>query len=366
MLHEPPEHWAPATPMPLGWIGHTAKLAAGEGVDVLPAVAQASLGPGGRFSERSPVGAAEYLLMCVLIINGMDDEMHGVTRGRMSRGTANLMVQAAASSPRLAGAIASFQRFFEIAGAFCRIELQQDEHEAHILIRSESGDARAQQLVEEMVGTFLHIQLSAYLDFFLPLSRFSTTAPDHPLTGQTHAYFLCPVVRRNTTALSFPASYLHFSGKPRSMQNPLLEGELTWLSLHNEAAYGWFNRAHADSLSAAVFRKLRERLLGFEACGQALRLTPAQLRHGLWREGTSFRRLRRAALLERARAHLSEGAGAEALAEVLDYSDARSFRRALKLATGLSISDLRGQLAPPGAGPPAVIERLKAEKLRQL
>jgi methylphosphotriester-DNA--protein-cysteine methyltransferase len=102
----------------------------------------------------------------------------------------------------------------------------------------------------------------------------------------------------------------------------------------------------------------------FEECSTALGLTPAELRQGLWREGASFRRLRRAALVARARPHLLAGDGIDDRADALGYSDGRSFRRALKAATGLGIAELRAADAHlPRGAPEAVLAALRREEI---
>lgn len=353
--------------MPFGWIGHTVRLAARDGYDVRLELADAGVGDvEGLLEDGSAVGPAAFLLMCALVINAVDDEMHGASNGRMARGTANLMIQAAAAAQNLAAAIETVERFFVVAGTRCRIELQQVEAEAKLLFRSESGDLRAQQVVEEMLATFLNILISFYLGFLPPLSRFATTARSHPLLGRAHPFFLCPVVGDTATALHFPAAYLGFSPKPKVLSAPLLEGEMSWLSLHADAVQCRFSGADRDSLSASLFRSLVERDRSLDECCRQMLLSEAALRRGLYLEGTSFRTIRRAALVERVRPHLSAGMSADDLAAALGYSDARSLRRALHLATGLSLTELRqNSRFTPGAGPPKVLARLCEEVRRQ-
>ncbi|WP_068876465.1 AraC family transcriptional regulator [Phenylobacterium sp. CCH9-H3] len=366
MMQSRPATYSDPAVMPFGWIGRTARLAAEAGVDVLPGLADAGVGAGdGPLQDASPVDPAEYLLMCALVINAVDDEMHGAARTRMLRGTANLVVQAMAANRTLQGAIETAVRFFVIAGAYCRIELSVSDGEAHLRIRSDSGDMRLQQVVEEMFGTYLHIQLSHMLGFLLPITRFGTTSPDHPLQGRRHPYFLAPVTSSNATALVFPAKYLAFPCRARPDINPLLEGELAWISHHTERRDGRFHAREADTASAEVFRRLLVRDLGFDACCRELAIGAAELRQRLANEGASFRLLRRAALIERAGPALRAGSGLDDVADALGYSDGRSFRRALKAATGLGIADLR-RIDLTSTGPaPSVLARLKFEKERQ-
>lgn len=353
--------------MRFGWIGHTAKLTADQGFDVRRPMFDAGVRAGDDLlGDDSPVDPAAFLLMCALIINAVDDEMHGAARTRMVRGSANLAVSAMASAATLQDAIETTVRFFGIAGAYCRLELSTSGPEAAIFVRSESGDPLAQQVVEELFATFLHIQLSHMLGFLLPVSRFGTTARRHPLIARTHPYLRCPVVRANTTTITFPAMYLSFPSRTRVGKNPLLEGELAWIARHEEARTGAFSGGQGDTLSGEVYRTLLREDLSFEACSAALGRDAAAVRRGLWREGARFRDLRRSALVERARPYLHGGASIDDLADALGYSDGRSCRRALRAATGRGVAELR-EMADVGAGgaPVAVLDRLRTEKQRQ-
>jgi len=351
--------------LPFAWIGRTAMLAAQAGADVRGVMAEAGVrGREGLVDDDSPIGPAAFLLMCRLIINAVEDEMHGAARSRMMLGTANMVVRAMASSCTLHEAIETAARFFVIAGAYCRLELRVDEDVASLLIRSDSGDLGTQPVVEEMFMSFLHIQLSHLIGFLLPASSIGTTSPRHPALGRPHPYMLGRVVRANVTGFSFPAAYLGFPCRSRVGSLPRLEAELAWIARHAEARTGSVDLADAEGISGEVYRSLLSGDRAFGDCCDALGLTAAELRRGLWLEGASFRRLRGAALAARARPHLLAGRGVEDLAEALGYSDGRSFRRALKAATGLGIAELRQAEAPlPGGAPAAVLAALRREEI---
>jgi len=351
--------------LPFGWIGRTAMLTAEAGADVRGAMADAGIsGPGGLVDEASPIGPAEFLLMCRLIINAVEDEMHGAARSRMLLGTANMVVRAMASSRTLHEAIDTAVRFFVIAGAYCRLELHIDEDVASLAIRSDSDDLETQPIVEEMFMSFLHIQLSHLLGFLLPVARVGTTSPRHPGLGRPHPYMLGRVVRANVTGFSFPADYLAFPCRGRPGSLPRLEAELAWIARHGEVRSGVADLDDAESRSGDVYRYLLVEDRPFDVCARALSLTPPELRRDLWLEGSNFRQLRRAALVARARPLLLGGHGVDNIAEALGYSDGRSFRRALRAATGLGITELRDAEAPlPGGARASVLTALRREEI---
>ena len=91
-----------AEALPFGWIGRTAILTAEAGADVRGVMAEAGVRGGtGLVDDASPIGPAEFLLMCRLVIKAVEDEMHGAARSRMMLGTANMVVRAMASSRTL-------------------------------------------------------------------------------------------------------------------------------------------------------------------------------------------------------------------------------------------------------------------------
>jgi|GEM_PF-4016156 len=354
-----------ANGLPFGWIGRTAMLAAAAGADVRGVMAEAGIGGrDGLVDEASEIGPAEFLLMCRLIINAVEDEMHGAARSRMLLGTANMVVRAMASSRTLCEAIETAIRFFVIAGAYCRLELRIDEEVAALAIRSDSDDLETQPIVEEMFMSFLHIQLSHLLGFLLPVARVGTISLRHPGVGGPHPYMLGQVVRANVTGFSFPAEYLTFPCRSRPGSLPRLEAELAWIARHGEARSGAADLEDAESRSGDVYRYLLVEDRSFDACAQALSLAPLELRRDLWLEGSSFRQLRRAALVARARPLLLGGQGVDNIAETLGYSDGRSFRRALRAATGLGIAELRDGEAPlPGGARASVLAALRREEI---
>lgn len=356
-----------AEPMRFNWIGKTIEAAAAGGLDVRPRLAHAGVLSAASPDAEAPIGPAEFLVMCAILINAADDEMHGAAKSRMARGTANLVVKSIGAVGTLQSAVETMIRFFAIAGVYCRLHLATGNGSARIMIRSSVPNPAVRPVVEEMFAGFLHIQLSHYLGFLLPVSRFQTTAPDHPFLGRAHPYVLGTVSLADTTALEFPEAYLGFNSRIEVGTNPLLDGELAWISRHAELRSGKFPGADHDTLSGAVYRRLLNGDLTFEQCCGLMRRAPGAVRRGLLLEGQSFRRLRRAALMERSRPMLQQGVSVDDLAYSLGYSDGRSLRRALKAATGFSIAELRN-LALPGRTQvsPGLLNRLVAEKAHQL
>jgi AraC-like DNA-binding protein len=328
--------------MQFAWIGQTAKLAARSGFDVRTPLAEAGVsGADGLLQDDSILDPAEFLLMCGLLINAVDDELHGIARTRMARGTHCMALKTMASAKDFATAIDTIARFFKIIRSFCRINFTSMRTEATVQISAEGGDTEIRPVIEELLAHALHIQFCYFLGFFLPLNRFQSPSARHPHMDSQHPYLLCPVRAGAVTSMVFPTAYLGLPSKAKIVDQPQWDSIVFWLSQHRAIAHPIHTAMGADALRKAVLDYLHDRDATLAECSADLSMSLGELKRGLFMEGTSFRKIRRAALIERARPHLVAGASTDDLSYLLGYSDSRSFRRALKLATGLTISELR-------------------------
>jgi hypothetical protein len=98
-------------------------------------------------------------------------------------------------------------------------------------------------------------------------------------------------------------------------------------------------------VSATVYDRLLDCDLSYAECGIELQLPGDELRRALSAEGNGYRALRHRALLERLRPHLLSGASLDDIAFALGFSDARSLRRSIHSASGLSVTELRSALS---------------------
>ena len=346
MLHSlDTAEWAPKAPsMPFGWMGQTMSVGASRGLKVEEVLLSSGIAAEhDRIVGETPLSPAEYILMCVLLINAVDDEMHGATRSRMRRGTSSLGIKLLGSGTHLGAAIVSLFRFFDLAGESCRAKLVQTERSAIVEIRADSDRSNVTTVVEEMMATYLHMLFSHYLGFYLPLEQFTTITETHPDLGRRHPYLGARVALGEVTQMVFPASYLALPPKtPRGEKEPL-DAVLFWLSCFEPGTGGepWTSRA--DGISRQVFVALLDDDLPFDACCALFGVSARSLRTGLFAEGTTYRRLRKIALVERVQPYLTRQSNTDDIAYGLGYSDARSLRRAVKSATGLTLGDIKQQ-----------------------
>lgn len=350
--------------LPLSWVGQTLGMAAVEGVNVTDHLAALD----GRLPDAPDLdvglGPAECMLLCLSLINAVDDELHGLSRVRMSRGTTAMGAKASASSTTLEGAIATLCRFHDMIGTHCRFALTRSASGAVLFISVERGEGSHRALIEELLAHTVHMQLSHFFGAFLPLTRFVTSSPLHPSIGRSHPYLLCPVVAGRTSSLVFPVELLAAQSRGMIVDCPVWEAGRFWLARHPATSNAISEDDVDRPATGALLSVLKRDDLPIADCSAELALSVPDLRRSLADEGTSFRQIRRAALVERARPHLVGGGSVDDLAAALGYSDARSFRRALKLATGLGIGDLRRDagIAAPDRGP--IMRSLRREMAR--
>lgn len=325
--------------LPFGWVGLSAKFAEDQGIDVRGQLANS--GVACPIDDDTPLDASTFLLMCSLVINGLDDEMHGLTRRRMVRGTASTISREMATRDSLFDAASVLARSFRAVNALCDLQLRIDAGMAVLEIRSHGQDVLRASVVEELMAHFIYHQFSFLVGFLLPLSRMTTRSEAHPYLNRQHPYLLCPVTTGPVTQLVFPADQLQTPCHAPVTENPIWDAQRFWLQLHPHMLVDDADRDLRGPVSERVFHLLLERHLSLCDCADILGVTDGELKRQLATERSSFRRVRRSALIRRARPLLQSGFALDDLAECFGYSDARSMRRAIKLAGGGSIEILR-------------------------
>jgi hypothetical protein len=329
--------------MPYRWMGRTLKGAARRGLrseDLVRSAGIAAFHDGPL--DDALLDPAEYMLMCGLLIAAVDDEMHDTTRSRMRVGTASLGVSVAASAQTLEGAINTLVRFFDVTGTYCLLGKERVGDDVLLTIKLDVERTELASLVEEMTATYLHAVLTYFLGFPLPVAAFHTTAKDHPNVGGAHPFLRGHVIPAGTTGLRIAAQHLALPRGRKILEGNFADCICSWVTSFCPTTERHLNMREAPT-SAALFQLLMQGDADFDACCRALMMNGRDLRMALLQEGSNYRHIRRSALLERVRPFLSADAAMDDIAVSLGYSDARSLRRAVKLAGGGAIGEIRKQ-----------------------
>lgn len=327
--------------LPFGWAGKTAALAADRGAPILDLLSQAKVGgPGGVINDQTDLSVGQYALMCAGIINLMDDEIHAVSRNKAPRGIAGTGLRIMASARSLRTAIGALGKFYDMIGHDQKLTLVTSGSITQLQIAADISDPRLSATVHEMMAVALHCQFSYILDRLLPLSAFVTHG-DHPNNNQIHPYLGCAVRGGKHTALVFPTSCLDLEPVAKLGDTPVTDSVLHWLKLLDAHTLSGFDPNSLKPVSATVYERLRYGDISYAECGIELQLPGDELRRALAAEGSGYRSLRHSALLERLRPHLLSGVSLDDVAFALGFSDARSLRRGIYSASGLSVTELR-------------------------
>lgn len=327
--------------LPFGWAGKTATVAAARGAPILDWLSRADVGgPGGDINDQTALSATQYTLMCVGIINLVDDEIHAVSRAKISRGTASTGLRIMASARSFRTAIEALCKFYTMIGQGEKIRLVTSGATTQVEVMEDISDPHLSATVQEMAAVALHCQFSFILGRLLPLTAFITHG-DHPSYNQVHPYLGCTVLRGKKTALAFPTSCLDLEPVAKLGDTPATDAVLQWLKMLDAQSLSGFDRDSLKPVGAAVYDSLRDRDTSYAECALELRLPQDELRRALAAEGTGYRSLRQSAILERLRPHLATGACLDDVALDLGFSDARSLRRSVRSASGLSMTELR-------------------------
>lgn len=346
-------------PMKFAWIGQGVKVLSREGIDVEALMSGYGIGsPNQGLTPGVDVSGDQMILMCLLIIRAASDEGHGVGRRTLRIGTASLALRAMLSAPRLQIAITTLSRFYDLGGSGIQISLTETRDRAILYVSLDDPSQTEYLIVEEIYAMAVHIWLSYFLGRRLRLDHF-VSPHAHPHLGGVHPYLGCPVRPGPATAIVFDRSALAAERAPRCDEHPLEAAVLSWASefVQNDAILR--PPVIGGSLSEAVYSRLLASDASAEDVCRDLGLSVSVLRKRLSTGGASFRGLRKAALLQRLGPMLSEGQGAEDAALSLGYSDARSLRRAVKTATGITLGELRGLTSSPSTRASESLQHIK-------
>ncbi|MDQ4420991.1 AraC family transcriptional regulator ligand-binding domain-containing protein [Sphingobium sp. DEHP117] len=330
--------------LPFGWAGKSAALAAARGAPILELLRAAGVGDSEQcIADGDALSAAHYMLMGVGTINLVDDELHAVSRTKMPRGTVSTGLRIMASARSLRTAIESLTKFYALIGQNQKIELGISGSTTRLELSADISDSRYSAAIEEMIIISLHCQFSFILDRFLPVCGIVTHG-DHPATNLTHPYLGCKVLRGPKTALIFPTSCLDLQPIAKIGDTPVTDAVLYWLKQIETQGFSRIGCQTLKPISAAVFERLRVRDVSYGECCLELGFTGDELRRALCAEGTGYRSLRHSALLERLRPYLASRANMDDVALDMGFSDARSLRRSLRSASGMSLTELKASI----------------------
>lgn len=303
-----------------------------EGVPLESLLAASLIRP--RYGDhRDTIGPLQLVLLCMNTVQTLGDATHGLARDGLATAFPSIGLRMVLGSSTLEGAIEALSRLYAMGSNAVHIRLSTEQDTAQIGVHMEARNERDTAYLEEnfLVWVFMHC-----LHFLGRSPRiFGVTLrdPHHFSLGRSHWGIGGGAVGYgDVTAFQFPRRLLSEPPASRAGENVMWEVHQPWLRMVS----GTVSMAPpARFVSASGFVR-------FSDLVQESGKSANTLRRQLQSPNGSFRDARRRILSEAAwhRLRASDDSIDDVAAE-LGYSDARSFRRFLKAATGLTPKQVR-------------------------
>lgn len=329
----------PATPtdftLPIGRVHAIVDLAQRRGWNGTQLLAEAGIAPQLLAQGRARVTTGQAVHLVQRLWRDTDDELLGLGRRPMPRGTFRLVCFALLGSRDVAAALHRFRMFQKALPGFPPLSVSSDAEEARISFDL-TGIGRPDGLIIDTLLMVTYRFLDWSVGGSLRLLRVEVPYPPNELDDY-ELIFGSPV--------RFSASHPALVVDPAVLTTPLVRDEddlIRFLRNAPEAVIG--RRTHAISTAAQV-RRILERggprqWPTVEQIATELTVSPATLRRKLGDEHTSPRRIREQILRDSAITALVRGdETVAALSHRLGFSEPSAFSRAFRRWTG----------SPPGS-----------------
>lgn len=292
--------------------------------------------------DRDCISPAQYVLLWMNLGRSIEDAAHGLARTRLHLGYSALALRVMLGSATLEGALRALDKFYALVGMQGWINLRTDSDHAMLTVRCESSLEGSAAVMEDTGLGWLFMCCTYFLGRPLPVIDVSTRDSNHFSLGALHWATKAPVRYGSATTMRFSRSLL---GSPR-FNRP--DDDIFWGCFKSWLPFieGGQTGGLAGSIGASV------PALRLNEMASKAGISTSTLRRRLEEREGGFRHARQRALAEAGiKLLVDTDASVETIAEQLGYSDARSFRRFLKSATGKTPSDFRGpELGSPDLG----------------
>jgi len=281
--------------------------------------------------DRDRITSTQLTLLYMNICTSIDDEAHGLGQSRSRLGHAELAMRAILGCPNLDLAISSMSRLYNLTSSPVRLGVRVEDGDAVLVVHCESDrDEFFPRFLEDCYLSFAFMLLSHFLGYPLPLRWVETRDPGHINLGGRHWATLSAVRFASGSGLRMPASALMLPKGSKGEAGDYTRLMRSWVAFVEQdkipADFGDIGRPVGSVASLAYRTGVSE----------------STLRRRLGRDYGGFREARRRALIRSGITLLrNDGDSVDAIAVQLGYSDARSFRRFIKAATGRTPEEIR-------------------------
>ncbi len=313
---------------PFDWVERHTAGAVRQGVRLEGLLEGALIGP-----QDGVITPAQRVLLCMNTVLALEDATHGLGRSGMGVAYPVIGLRMALGSANLESAILAIGRLYAMASRAVHVALATEQESAVLSVHMETQDEHDAAYLEENFLIWMYIQCVYFLGRPPRVSEVVLRDPTHFALGQRHWAIGGPARYGAATSFRFPRRALARAPAVRAGDNLLWDCHQPWLA---------FVSGRAEASPAAYLGET-----GFVRFADLVRdagTSANTLRRRLQDQGGGFRDTRRRELAALAEARLRAGDDSvEAVAAELGYSDARSFRRFLKAATGHTPQQIRAR-----------------------
>lgn len=344
----------PEAGIPLWWVERQTLGAAAEGIsrDKLYTNCLIERRHG---DDRDRVTSAQLTLLYMNICTSIDDEAHGLGGSRIRLGHAELAMRAILGCPTIERAIAAMTRLYNLTSSPVRFALRLDGEDALLVVHCENrNNDTSPRFLEDCYLSFAFMLLSHFLGYALPLRSVDTRDLEHVNLNTRHWATRSPVRLAEISALRMPLPTLSLSRGRDSADHDYRHLMRSWVAFVEQ-----------DMLPTTI-GKTGGTKLSVSSLAQAAGVSPSTLRRRMQRDHGGFREARRQTIIRSGLSLLrNDQHSVDAIAVQLGYSDARSFRRFIKNATGRTPEEIRAGLEIASWATPNLLVHQRIDELAE-
>ena len=282
--------------------------------------------------DRDIVSPIQRLLLCVTTAFDLGDATHGLARAGVGTSYSAIGLRMALGSLNLEEAIQALARLYGLASSAVHIQLTTEQEIAVLSVHMDTLDEKDVAYLEENFLIWMFMQCMHFLGRPPPILAVTLRDPLHFSLGLSHWAIRAPVRYGEVTSFRFPKRLLSEPPSCRAGENVLWEATPSYIALVSEGT----------AVAATTSYYSSDGFLRFSDMVRDAGVSATTLRRRFQASNGQFREARRRALVQAASDRLcASDDSVQTIAAELGYSDARSLRHFLKIATGLTPQQIR-------------------------
>jgi len=283
--------------------------------------------------DRDVIGPEQAVLLCMNTLVASEDAMLGMARTGLPPNYPVVGAMMMLGCETLEVGLQSLCRLYRSASSAVQLQLRTDGDTATLSVHIDPAVELDAAYIEEVILLWIFGLCLHFLGRDPPIFSLTLRDPFHFTMNRQHWAVRAPVHYRDLTSFTFPRALLAEPPASRAGPSLMWDCQSRWL----EYIGGGLVLTPTEYVSDSGFVHFAD------ICRRSGK-SPNSMRRQLRAAHGSFRDTRRRALVDAATNRLrTTDEDVETIAVDLGYSDARSFRRFFKTATGLTPQQVRDQ-----------------------